>query len=291
MLRTLDVAVTTHARHSWIYVTGELDAQTCPQVARVANAIPLAGRTLVVDLAGVEFMDSAALRLLLFLHRRAEAVSGRLVLRNVPDQGLRLLDLAGALPALRPLLHPAGPATASATDRSTLAQHRAGPHAEPVDGHGADGRLPALRLSGLPGPAARMRTLVDDLAAEAEQQLREHTWHPTAAERAVAAAAATELRTAIGPLHIQRSLPAIERLAHLREALAVLAVFLSRVHGRLAWFLGSAGTTLTPVLHWRALPDHNGPTFGAVQPTPRQYDEAEHVIRQLAATLDRISTT
>ncbi|MFB6808290.1 hypothetical protein [Streptomyces sp. NPDC056387] len=91
-------------------------------------------------------------------------------------------------------------------------------------------------------------------------------------------------------LRPEEALPAVERLAHLREALAVLAVALAGVHGRLAWFLGAATTALTPVLHWRALPNDHGATFGAVLPTPEQYTDAEEAIRRLHETLTHITT-
>ncbi|RSS85678.1 hypothetical protein EF919_37830, partial [Streptomyces sp. WAC02707] len=58
----------------------------------------------------------------------------------------------------------------------------------------------------------------------------------------------------------------------------------------LAWFLGAAATALAPVLHWRALPAENGPTFGAVPPSPEQYVEAEDAVRRLQNALTSIST-
>ncbi|MFC8460568.1 hypothetical protein ACFUJ0_27590 [Streptomyces sp. NPDC057242] len=45
-----------------------------------------------------------------------------------------------------------------------------------------------------------------------------------------------------------------------------------------------------PSLHRRALPDENGPTSGAVAPTPAQYTEAEGAVRRLQNALAGIST-
>ncbi|MFE1413445.1 hypothetical protein ACFW6F_21990 [Streptomyces sp. NPDC058746] len=135
-----------------------------------------------------------------------------------------------------------------------------------------------------------MRTAIEALAAQAEAQIRDQSWTLTPADRSIAANASASLRTAIGTPHTQEAMPAVERLAHLREALAVLAVALAGVHGRLAWFLGAATTALTPVLHWRALPDDHGPTFGAVLPALEQYTDAEEAIRRLSDTLTRINT-
>lgn len=97
------------------------------------------------------------------------------------------------------------------------------------------------------------------------------------------------MHAAVGTPQSRHGLPEVERLEHLREALAAVAVALAlalaHVHGRLAWFLGAAATTFTPVLHWRALPAGDGPTFGAVQPTLQEYTEAEDAVRRLQRTL------
>ncbi|MFC8177089.1 hypothetical protein [Streptomyces sp. NPDC057325] len=74
------------------------------------------------------------------------------------------------------------------------------------------------------------------------------------------------------------------------RAIAAVAIALAHVHGRLAWFLDAAATPLTPVLHRRALPDENGPTSGAVAPTPAQYTGAEGAVRRLQNALAGIST-
>ncbi|WP_229860977.1 hypothetical protein [Streptomyces litmocidini] len=134
-----------------------------------------------------------------------------------------------------------------------------------------------------------MRTIIEDLAEEAERQIRDQTWIVTLADSDVAAKAAADLHAAIGPSQTQEELPTVERLAHLREALAVLAIALAHVHGRLAWFLGAATTALTPILHWRALPAEGGFTFGAFTPTLQQYAEAEEAVRRLQRTLTGIT--
>ncbi|MFF9853378.1 hypothetical protein [Streptomyces litmocidini] len=134
-----------------------------------------------------------------------------------------------------------------------------------------------------------MRTIIEDLTEEAERQIRDQTWIVTLADSDVAAKAAADLHAAIGPSQVQEELPTVERLAHLREALAVLAIALAHVHGRLAWFLGAATTALTPILHWRALPAEGGFTFGAFTPTLQQYAEAEEAIRRLQRTLTGIT--
>ncbi|WP_282795206.1 hypothetical protein [Streptomyces sp. CC224B] len=130
-----------------------------------------------------------------------------------------------------------------------------------------------------------MQRAIEDVALEAERLIRDQVWVLTPAERLVVAKAATELEAAVGTPQSQQSLPAVDRLEHLREALAAVAIALAHVHGRLAWFLGAAATALTPVLHWRALSAEDGPTFGAVSPTLQQYTDAEEAIRRLRSAL------
>ncbi|MET9914420.1 hypothetical protein ABZZ74_48320 [Streptomyces sp. NPDC006476] len=135
-----------------------------------------------------------------------------------------------------------------------------------------------------------MRAVIEALAEEAERLIRDQVWVPTPADRTVAAKAAADLHVAVGTPQSQQTLSEVDRLEHLREALAAVAIALAHVHGRLAWFLGAAATALTPVLHWRAVPAEGGPTFGAVAPTPPQYAEAEDAVRRLQSALASITT-
>ncbi|MFI6150850.1 hypothetical protein [Streptomyces sp. NPDC051109] len=134
-----------------------------------------------------------------------------------------------------------------------------------------------------------MRTTIETLTAEADQQIRDQAWIPTPIDQAIAAKAAADLDAAIGSRDAQAALPAIERLEHLRAALAALAISLAHVHGRLAWFLGATATALTPVLQWRALNPDGGPAFGTIQPTPQQYTDAEESIRRIQAALTHVA--
>ncbi|MFD7127773.1 MULTISPECIES: hypothetical protein [Streptomyces] len=135
-----------------------------------------------------------------------------------------------------------------------------------------------------------MRQDIEELAKEAEWQIREHKWVPTADDHTVAARVAADLRAVVGTPRSQQELFAVTRLGHLREAFAAVAIALASVHGPMAWFLGAAATALTPILHWRALPALHGHTFGAISPPLQQYTEAEEAIRRLQDTLARLAT-
>jgi hypothetical protein len=134
-----------------------------------------------------------------------------------------------------------------------------------------------------------MRRIIAVLAEEAEQQIRDQVWELTPGDRALADETEAGLRKVVGPPDVQKALPQIDRLEHLREALAVLAISLARTHGRLAWFLSGAINALEPVLRWRALPADHGGTFGTVLASPEEYTEAEEAVRQLQDGLARIA--
>jgi hypothetical protein len=134
-----------------------------------------------------------------------------------------------------------------------------------------------------------MRRIIAVLTEEAERQVQDQVWKMAPGERALAHEAEAGLRDAVGPPEVQEALPDIERLEHLRETLAVLAISLARTHGRLAWFLSGALNALEPVLRWRALPADGGGTFGTVLPSPEEYTEAEDAVRRLQEALARIA--
>jgi hypothetical protein len=133
-----------------------------------------------------------------------------------------------------------------------------------------------------------MRRIVAVLAEEAEQQIRDHVWKVAPDDRALALDTEAGLRDAVGPPDVQEAMPQIERLEHLRETLAVLAISLAHTHGRLAWFLSGALNALEPVLRWRAMSADGGGTFGTVLPSPEEYTEAEDAVRRLQEVLAQI---
>ncbi|MEV8100605.1 hypothetical protein [Kitasatospora sp. NPDC085879] len=132
-----------------------------------------------------------------------------------------------------------------------------------------------------------MFTAIEQAVLEAQLQLEDGGWEPTAADLLLTRQTAVALDGAVGPADVQESLPRIERLAGLREALAGLALAVARIHGHLAWFLAQCASELAPVLHWRALPAPDGRAFGAVLPTTDQLADAERAVRLLAAMLAR----
>lgn len=79
-------------------ISGELDMAATfrlePELERVTQEPGV--RSLVIDLAGVDFIDSAGLGLLLATHERLRAAHVRLELANPSPSVRRMLQLTGA---------------------------------------------------------------------------------------------------------------------------------------------------------------------------------------------------
>lgn len=76
----------------WLLV-GEIDAHTAPALA--ATLDPLPPGDVVLDVAGVSFLDSSGLRVLLGLSRHAREAGGALVLLNASHAVRRVVDISG----------------------------------------------------------------------------------------------------------------------------------------------------------------------------------------------------
>ena len=78
-------------------LTGEVDHHGARDAIRqlelaVDAALP---SQLVLDMAGVTFMDSSGIALILRAQQRMQLLDGSLLVRNVPQQARRVLDAAG----------------------------------------------------------------------------------------------------------------------------------------------------------------------------------------------------
>ena len=78
-----------------VQVSGELDIATAPALCEHLLALIRAGHPIVLDLTGIEFMDSSGLEVLLRCHRGAESSGTGLVLRRPSHRVVRLLELSG----------------------------------------------------------------------------------------------------------------------------------------------------------------------------------------------------
>lgn len=79
-----------------ILLFGELDLATVAAIERELECVEASdASSIVVDLSGLTFMDSTAVRLLLTAHARSLADSNRLTLRRGPAAVQRVLELSG----------------------------------------------------------------------------------------------------------------------------------------------------------------------------------------------------
>ena len=77
-----------------ITLTGELDVAARAQVdAFVRCDVPSVPRRLVLDMAGVTFVDSTGLSMVIRASRTVAGAGGEVVIRRPPAQFLRLLEM------------------------------------------------------------------------------------------------------------------------------------------------------------------------------------------------------
>ena len=80
--------------------SGDLDLDAFPVAERILREAMETAREVVVDLAGLDFMDSSGARLLAEAHERAAASGGTLAVHageGMPSRVLRLVGLASRL--------------------------------------------------------------------------------------------------------------------------------------------------------------------------------------------------
>lgn len=84
-------------RNLLLAFSGEIDHHGARDaLRRIELAIDAAmPKKLVLDLAGVTFMDSSGIALILRSQQRMQLLEGSLMVCNVPDQARRVLDAAG----------------------------------------------------------------------------------------------------------------------------------------------------------------------------------------------------
>jgi anti-sigma B factor antagonist len=77
-----------------LLISGELDVATCVELDAALDDVD-ASTGIDIDMTGVTFIDSSALRVLVEHHARLEAGGGRLGLVNLSSASTRLLEISG----------------------------------------------------------------------------------------------------------------------------------------------------------------------------------------------------
>ena len=93
----MDIRARDTDRELLLEFSGEMDhhgARNALKEVEIAidAALP---RSLILAFAGVTFMDSSGIALILRSQQRMQLMEGSVVLRNVPEQARRVLDAAG----------------------------------------------------------------------------------------------------------------------------------------------------------------------------------------------------
>lgn len=93
----MEIHVKSTDRNLLLEIQGELDHHGAKSALRelemaIDAALPV---RMVMDLAGVTFMDSSGIALILRAQQRMQLMDGSLLVRNVPPQAKRVLDAAG----------------------------------------------------------------------------------------------------------------------------------------------------------------------------------------------------
>lgn len=78
-----------------VKLEGRLDTTTAPQVEETLKDVLETCDSCVLDLANVDYISSAGLRLLLSLHKRMAAAGGKFKIRNVQPGVQDILDMTG----------------------------------------------------------------------------------------------------------------------------------------------------------------------------------------------------
>ena len=93
----MEIHVKSTDRNLLLEIQGELDHHGAKNALRelemaIDAALPV---RMVMDLAGVTFMDSSGIALILRAQQRMQLMDSSLLVRNVPPQAKRVLDAAG----------------------------------------------------------------------------------------------------------------------------------------------------------------------------------------------------
>lgn len=86
----------SHGALAAVAVRGEIDIRSAPDLrAWLGRAVDEGATQLVLDLSGVEFMDSSGLGVLVGVHKRLARIGGRLRVVGVSAPVARLLAVTG----------------------------------------------------------------------------------------------------------------------------------------------------------------------------------------------------
>lgn len=93
----LDIEIAGTPEERELTVSGEIDYGSVGRLRSVlVDALKTSPARVVIDLAGVEFVDSTFLSVVVQAKQRLDSEGGELILANVPPRVRRVLAIAGA---------------------------------------------------------------------------------------------------------------------------------------------------------------------------------------------------
>jgi anti-sigma B factor antagonist len=93
---SLQLQVAEHDGVAEVTVRGEIDIHTCGDLETTLTRLADSGvRTVTLDFAGVAFIDSSGLRVLVIGHKALQDQGGSLVVSNPSASTKRLLEVTG----------------------------------------------------------------------------------------------------------------------------------------------------------------------------------------------------
>ncbi|NEO27157.1 MAG: anti-sigma factor antagonist [Kamptonema sp. SIO4C4] len=93
----MDIKITTVGEIQVISLSGEIDANTAPQVQHEVLPLAIPESKILLNLSQVSYMSSAGLRMLLSLYRQTSNKAGNLVLVGLADDIRRTMAVTGFL--------------------------------------------------------------------------------------------------------------------------------------------------------------------------------------------------
>jgi len=94
MAIALDLKEDTPSQGPWtVAIRGEIDLYTAPALREAFDRAVSAGKEVVLDLSGTEFIDSTGLGVLVDGHRRLQEAGGRLVVVSTHPAIARTLEI------------------------------------------------------------------------------------------------------------------------------------------------------------------------------------------------------
>ncbi len=97
----MDIASEQSGDRTILKISGRLDGLWSDHLERqIDERLRNEQHDLVLDLAGVEFMSSAGIRVVVSSHRKLQALSGRFALRNLPGPVAQVMSMTGLLSLL-----------------------------------------------------------------------------------------------------------------------------------------------------------------------------------------------